>query len=70
MCIQLCICWHGGAVRVGGVHFADAVAVLEDDQAITIRDYNADEERFKTLGTDVLGRILVVATHFVKSERA
>lgn len=44
-----------------GVHFADAVSVLEDDLALTIRDpYSEDEERWITLGMDALGRVLVV----------
>ncbi|HXH40584.1 MAG TPA: BrnT family toxin [Thermoanaerobaculia bacterium] len=47
--------------RKHGVHFADAVAVLEDERAITIPDPAGYEERFKTLGTDALGRVLVVA---------
>lgn len=42
------------------VHFADAVGVFEDDLAITIEDTTTSEERFKTLGMDFLGRILVV----------
>jgi uncharacterized protein len=47
-------------LRKHGVHFADAVGVFEDERAITIDDTSADEERFKTLGTDFLGRLLVV----------
>lgn len=43
-----------------GVHFADAVGVFTDDSAITIEDTSTSEERFKPLGTDFLGRILVV----------
>ena len=44
-----------------GVHFADAVAVLEDDFALTIRDpFSDDEERWITLGMDAFGRVLVV----------
>jgi len=43
-----------------GVHFADAVGVFSDDFAITIEDASTQEERFKTLGIDFLGRILVV----------
>ena len=43
-----------------GVHFADAVGVFEDDHAITIEDPSTNEERFKTLGMDFLGRVLVV----------
>jgi uncharacterized protein len=43
------------------IRFADAVTVLEDDLALTLRDpYSADEERWITLGRDVLGRALVV----------
>ena len=43
-----------------GVEFADAVGVFSDLLAITIRDDNADEERFVTIGTDFLLRVLVV----------
>ena len=43
------------------VKFADAVAVLEDDLSLTIRDPGiADEERWITLGMDGFGRLLVV----------
>ena len=45
-----------------GVDFADAVTVLHDEQAITIRDDEGegDEERFVTIGMDALGNVLVV----------
>jgi len=43
-----------------GIDFADAVGVLEDDRAITIEDTSTTEERFRTLGSDFLGRLLVV----------
>lgn len=43
-----------------GVHFADAVGVFTDDLAMTIEDTSTSEERFRTLGMDFLGRILVV----------
>jgi uncharacterized protein len=43
-----------------GISFADAVAVFEDEQALTMEDDDPDEERFITLGRDVLDRILVV----------
>ena len=46
--------------RKHGVQFADAVSVLEDDQALTMRDDNSDEERWLTLGMDGVGRVLVV----------
>jgi uncharacterized DUF497 family protein len=44
-----------------GVHFADAVAVFEDNLALTIRDrYLGNEERWITVGVDTIGRLLVV----------
>lgn len=46
--------------RKHGVDFADAVAVFSDDLAITISEERGEEERFVMLGTDALGRLLVV----------
>lgn len=44
-----------------GVHFADGVTVLEDEFALTMRDpFSEDEERWVTLGRDLVGRVLVV----------
>ena len=43
-----------------GVHFADAVAILEDDFALTMRDLSSEEERWITLGRNGLGRVIVV----------
>ena len=43
-----------------GVDFADAVAVMEDELAITIEENHPCDDRFVTLGTDSLVRILVV----------
>jgi hypothetical protein len=43
-----------------GVDFTDAVAVLEDERAITISDDHPDEERFISIGMDSFSRILVV----------
>jgi uncharacterized DUF497 family protein len=43
------------------VDFADAVGVLEDEWALTMKEeYADDEQRFATLGMDFLGRVLVV----------
>lgn len=42
------------------IRFADAVAVLEDERALTIRDPASGEDRWATLGMDALGRLLVV----------
>ena len=43
-----------------GVSFADAVSVFSDEFALTVADDFTEEERFVTLGTDALGRVLVV----------
>jgi hypothetical protein len=43
-----------------GVDFADAALVLYDDRAITIREDEAGEERYVTIGMDPAMRILVV----------
>ncbi|MFP4693704.1 MAG: BrnT family toxin [Halothece sp.] len=43
-----------------GIDFADTVSVFSDDLAITIFDDRFDEERYITIGMDVLGRVLVV----------
>lgn len=42
------------------VNFADAVEVLYDEAAITIKDSGSSEQRFITVGTDSLARVLVV----------
>jgi uncharacterized DUF497 family protein len=43
------------------VHFGDAVAALEDERAMTIRDsWSDEEERWITLGQDGPGRLLGV----------
>ena len=41
-------------MRKHGVNFADAVFALEDDEN------SVGEERFVTMGTDAVGRLLVV----------
>jgi len=44
-----------------GVRFADAVTVLEDDLALTMRDPSSEEEeRWVTFGRNGLGRVIVV----------
>jgi uncharacterized DUF497 family protein len=44
-----------------GVDFADAVGVFEDEWALTIKvEHVEGEQRFATLGTDFLERVLVV----------
>ncbi|HSJ54678.1 MAG TPA: BrnT family toxin, partial [Anaerolineae bacterium] len=44
-----------------GVDFADAVGIFEDEWALTIKDeFVEGEQRFATIGTDFLERVLVV----------
>lgn len=43
-----------------GVDFADAVIALEDENALTIEDRDADELRFKTLGLGPYLKVLYV----------
>ncbi len=44
-----------------GVHFSDALSVLEDTGALSITEESVDgEERSITIGADLLGRILLV----------
>jgi uncharacterized protein len=47
-------------LRKHGIHFVDAVSVLEDESALTIPDPQEEEERWVSLGMDALGRVLVV----------
>jgi uncharacterized DUF497 family protein len=51
-----------------GIDFADAVGALEDDLALTIADEHADEQRFVTIGSDALKRVLVVV-YTIRGER-
>jgi len=46
--------------RKHGIRFADSLAVLEDERAITLRGFEAEEERWVSIGSDALGRVLVV----------
>lgn len=43
-----------------GVDFADAATVFHNDSAITVRNDEADEKRYVTIGMDALARVLVV----------
>ncbi len=46
--------------RKHGIDFADATTVLLDELAATVRDDSFEEERYVTVGSDALGRVLVV----------
>lgn len=43
-----------------GVDVADAATVLPDEQAVTVRDDESDEERYVRIGMAALARVLVV----------
>ena len=42
------------------VDFADAVGVFDDPYSVTIDDPDPREERYLTIGLDLLGRVVVV----------
>jgi len=48
-------------VQKHGIDFADAVGVFEDPHGRTLDDSHPSEQRFASLGMDLLGRILVVS---------
>ena len=47
-------------VRKHGIDFADAVGAFEDPRALTRDDPHPVEDRFLTLGLDLLGRVVLV----------
>lgn len=49
-----------------GIDFADAVSVFSDELAITIFDERFAEERFITIGMDILSRILSCSLHLTR----
>ncbi|HEV8454108.1 MAG TPA: BrnT family toxin [Gemmatimonadales bacterium] len=55
-------------LRKRGVAYADAVGALLDPWASTVSDPHPDEERYLTLGTDYLER-LVVVTWTIRGDR-
>ncbi len=47
-------------IRKHGVEFSYAATVFDDPHAVTIEDKSHEEQRFVTVGSDLLGRVLVV----------
>ncbi len=43
-----------------GIEFPHAATVLDDPMSITIEDTRHDEQRFVSVGADLMGRVLVV----------
>jgi uncharacterized DUF497 family protein len=46
-------------IRNHGIEFPHAATVLDDPMAVTIEDTRHGEQRFVTVGADILGRVLV-----------
>lgn len=51
-------------LRKHGVDFADAIGVFDDPLALSMPDEDPREDRSIGLGTDMLGRLLVVVYTF------
>jgi len=47
-------------IRNHGIEFSHAATVVDDPMAVTIEDTRHGEQRFVTVGADMMGRILVV----------
>jgi hypothetical protein len=47
-------------IRDHGIEFSHAATVLDDPMAVTIEDTRHEEQRFVTIGSDILERVLVV----------
>ncbi len=47
-------------LRKHRVDFADAATIFEDERAVTVAEDDPEEERYTTIGTDALARVLVV----------
>jgi uncharacterized DUF497 family protein len=52
----------------GGIEFSLAATVLDDPMAVTIEDSRHGEQRFVTVGSDLLGRVLVVVYAYAGDE--
>ncbi len=68
MCIHLNINYQWDPAKADlnnkkhGIDFADAVGVIEDEWALTMKhEIVRSEQRFATVGADFMGRIVVVA---------
>ena len=55
-------------IRNHGVELSHAATVLDDPMAVTLEDTRHGEQRFVTVGSDLLGRILVVVYTYPEEE--
>jgi uncharacterized protein len=51
-----------------GIAFADGATVLDDPFGLTIEDKRFGEQRFVTVGSDALSRILVVVYVYLRTQ--
>lgn len=56
-------------IRKHGVEFSHAATVLDDPQAVTVEDRRHEEQRFATVGADLLGRVLVVVYAYAEKDK-
>ena len=43
-----------------GISFADTFGVFDDPNALTVEDIDHDKQRYRSIGMDAYGRVLVV----------
>ena len=55
-------------IRNHGIEFSHASTVLDDPMAVTIEDTRHGEQRFVTIGSDLMGRVLVVVYVYSEEE--
>ncbi len=55
-------------IRKHGVEFSHAATVLDDPRAVTVEDRRHEEQRFATVGADLLGRVLVVVYAYAEKD--
>lgn len=55
-------------MRKHGIEFSHAATVLDDPMAVTVEDKGHAEQRFATIGVDLLGRVLVVIYTYANEE--
>jgi uncharacterized DUF497 family protein len=55
-------------IRNHGIEFSHAATVLDDPMAVTVEDTRHGEQRFVTVGSDIIGRMLVVVYSYSGEE--
>ena len=55
-------------IRNHGIEFSYAATVLDNPMAVTIEDTRHEEQRFVTVGSDILGMVLIVVYSYSGEE--